>query len=280
MPYLRFFRDERGYEHTYLLHGLRTGSRPRLLYWFRTPPNVSIGRLPLDEDAIRAIEDANADLTFDWARMLRVKPQPVSARAGGTAGRRRSRGGSRRETPAETAPPDVVDEPREAPLAGEKAAAVGHDVELEAWESPATSATTEEAAVGADEPREAATGRGHPVAALVGDDGLARLRAQYAELRARVAESRAEPPVREQVAARVEALNPDGWRAGEEGPCWASSGSKPPRRPSRRTSGAAGGARRAGGAASGRRRLRSGPTVAAMTRRISVERGALLSCKA
>lgn len=217
MPYLRFFRDERGYEHTYLLHGLRTGSRPRLLYWFRTPPNVSIGRLPLDEDAIRAIEDANADLTFDWARMLRVKPQPVSARAGGTAGRRRSRGGSRRETPAETAPPDVVDEPREAPLAGEKAAAaVGHDVGLEAWEPPATSATTEEAAVGADEPREAATGRGHPVAALVGDDGLARLRAQYAELRARVAESRAEPPVREQVAARVEALNPDGWRAGEE----------------------------------------------------------------
>ena len=89
MPYLRFSRDERGYEHTYLLHGLRTGSRPRLLYWFRTPPNVGIGRSPLDEEAIRAIEDANADLKFDWARMLRVKPRVASSRAGraGEAGK-------------------------------------------------------------------------------------------------------------------------------------------------------------------------------------------------
>ena len=95
MPYLRFFRDERGYEHTYVLHGLRTSSRPRLLYWFRTPPNVNMGRLPLDEDAIRAIEDANGDLTFDWARMLRVKPKPAAARgddAGGSPDRRASRG--------------------------------------------------------------------------------------------------------------------------------------------------------------------------------------------
>ena len=192
MPYLRFSRDERGYEHTYVLHGLRTGSRPRLLYWFRTPPNVNIGRLPLDEDAIRAIEDANTDLAFDWARMLKVKPQPVPARGGDPAARRRSRGGSRRETPVEAARPAAVDEPPEA-AAAEAEAASGAD--------------EREAAVGA--------GRGHPVAALVGDDGLARLRAQYAELRARVAESRAEPQVREQSAARVEALNPDGWRAGE-----------------------------------------------------------------
>ena len=44
----------------------------------------------------------------------------------------------------------------------------------------------------------------------------ARLRAQYAELRARLTESRAEPRLREKVSVRVEALNPDGWRAGEE----------------------------------------------------------------
>lgn len=217
MPYLRFFRDERGYEHTYLLHGLGTGSRPRLLYWFRTPPNVSIGRLPLDEDAIRAIEDANTDLTFDWAKMLRVKPRPAPARAGDTAGRRRSRGGSRRGTPAEATRPDAVDEPREAPSVEERTAAA-HASEHERREFAVSSAAAGEAAAAADAPREAAaaSGGGHPVAALVGDDGLARLRAQYAELRVRVAESRAEPLVREQVAARVEALNPDGWRAGEE----------------------------------------------------------------
>ena len=43
MPYLRFLRDDRGYEHTYVLHGLQSASRPSLLYWFRTPPNV-LGR--------------------------------------------------------------------------------------------------------------------------------------------------------------------------------------------------------------------------------------------
>ena len=95
MPYLRFSRDERGYEHTYLLHGLRSGSRPRLLYWFRTPPNVGIGRLPLDGEAMQAIEDANADLTFDWARMLRVKPKTASSRAGG--GEKGGPGGERFE---------------------------------------------------------------------------------------------------------------------------------------------------------------------------------------
>ena len=53
MPYLRFLRDERGYEHTYVLHGMESGSRPSVLYWFRTPPNVSVGREPLDEGSDR-----------------------------------------------------------------------------------------------------------------------------------------------------------------------------------------------------------------------------------
>ena len=211
MPYLRFFRDERGYEHTYLLHGLRTGSRPRLLYWFRTPPNVSIGRLPLDEDAIRAIEDANGDLTFDWARMLRVKPKPAPVRTEETGGRRaRSRGGARRKPRAESVVLPAAVEPLEASAA--------ESLEASGAESLEASAAEEQGVADVGERQEAAVERvqGHPVAALVGDDGLARLRAQYAELRARVAESRAEPRLREQVAVRVEALNPDRWRAGEE----------------------------------------------------------------
>ena len=193
MPYLRFSRDERGYEHTYVLHGLRTGSRPRLLYWFRTPPNVNIGRLPLDEDAIRAIEDSNADLTFDWAKMLRVKPRPAPAGTDDDGGRRpRAR--------------------RERRPAGPQAVSAGDSV----------AASGAEEAAGADvgssreQGSRVAAADVHPVAALVGDDGLARLRAQYAELRARLTESRAEPRLREQVAVRVEALNPDGWRPGEE----------------------------------------------------------------
>ena len=195
MPYLRFSRDERGYEHTYVLHGLRTGSRPRLLYWFRTPPNVNVGRLPLDEDAIRAIEDSNADLTFDWAKMLRVKPPPAPAGADDDGGRR-ARSGARRER--RPAGPQAVS-------AGDSVAASGSE-----------EAAGADVGSSAEQGNRVAAADVHPVAALVGDDGLARLRAQYAELRARLTESRAEPRLREQVAVRVEALNPDGWRPGEE----------------------------------------------------------------
>ena len=208
MPYLRFSRDDRGYEHTYVLHGLRSGSRPRLLYWFRTPPNVNVGRLPLDEDAIRAIEESNSDLAFDWARMLRVKPPPAPVRSNDDGGRRpRSGSGARRAR-----------RPGPEPANGGKASKAGRG---EAAGAEVRGAGGQEAAGLAVDPvdeREAVAeaAPGHPVAALVGDDGLARLRAQYAELRARLSESRAEPRSREQASARVEALNPDGWRPGEE----------------------------------------------------------------
>ena len=208
MPYLRFSRDDRGYEHTYVLHGLRGGSRPRLLYWFRTPPNVNVGRLPLDEDAIRAIEESNSDLAFDWARMLRVKPPPAPVRSNDDGGRRpRSGSGVRRarRPGPEPAKAGNASEARRGEAAGAEASGAGGREAAGLAVDP----VDEREAVAEAAP-------GHPVAALVGDDGLARLRAQYAELRARLSESRAEPRLREQVSARVEALNPDGWRPGEE----------------------------------------------------------------
>lgn len=208
MPYLRFSRDERGYEHTYVLHGLRSGSRPRLLYWFRTPPNVNVGRLPLDEDAIRAIEDSNAELTFDWGKMLRVKPPPAPVRPDEDGRRSRARSAARRERRAAPGPPGAgraADDRRPRGPAGPDAGRAGRREALGAVAGPGGEPDS------GGEPAPA-----HPVAALVGDDGLARLRAQYAELRARLTESRAEPRLRERVSARVEALNPDGWRPGEE----------------------------------------------------------------
>ena len=207
MPYLRFSRDERGYEHTYVLHGLRSGSRPRLLYWFRTPPNVNVGRLPLDEDAIRAIEDSNAELTFDWGKMLRVKPPPAAVRPDEDGRRSRSRSAGRRERRAAPEPPGAggaADDRRRRGAAGPDAGRAGRRDAQGAAAGPG------------GEPDSGGAAPAHPVAALVGDDGLARLRAQYAELRARLTESRAEPRLRERVSARVEALNPDGWRPGEE----------------------------------------------------------------
>ena len=68
MPFLRVLRDKRGYETTYLMHWFRDGSRQRsrVLYVFRTPANVRVGRLPLDRDVLRQLEVRYPDIAFDW----------------------------------------------------------------------------------------------------------------------------------------------------------------------------------------------------------------------
>ena len=206
MPYLRFSRDTRGYEHTYVLHGLRTGSRPHLLYWFRTPPNISVGRLPLDEEAIRAIEACNPEVTFDWTKMTatsRTRPRPAAEREREAATVGRSGRSRRTKAPAPARTPDsgAVAEPVEADAPTPDDPAVPADL-LEVMDEPIEDA--------APDPE-----RRHPVAALLGDGALTRMRARYAELRARLAESDVDGDARTSLAARVEDLNPDGWRAGE-----------------------------------------------------------------
>ena len=72
MPFLRFSRDKRGYEHTYLVQATnRRGKavRPRVLYWYRTPPGVRLGRVPFDEEVRRALEAQNPGIAFDWTAL-------------------------------------------------------------------------------------------------------------------------------------------------------------------------------------------------------------------
>ncbi len=53
----------------------RTGpEQPQLLYWFRSPPHVKVGRAAFDEDAIRVLEEQHPDVEFDWDRILTTKP--------------------------------------------------------------------------------------------------------------------------------------------------------------------------------------------------------------
>ena len=79
MPFLRFSRDKRGYESTYLVHiQNRRGkpSRQRILYWYRTPPGVRVGRPPFDEEARRRLEAQNPDVTFDWPTIIATPIPP------------------------------------------------------------------------------------------------------------------------------------------------------------------------------------------------------------
>lgn len=97
MPFLRFTRDKRGYENTFLMHGFRYRgkARPRILYWFRTPPNVRVGRAALDEEAIRSIEEHNPELDFNWSRILQGHVDlPASETHGAGAERDRAAAGA------------------------------------------------------------------------------------------------------------------------------------------------------------------------------------------
>jgi hypothetical protein len=69
VPFLRFSRDKRGYEHTYLVQATnRRGKpvRPRILYWYRTPPGIRLGRTPFDAEVRKTLEAQNPGIVFDW----------------------------------------------------------------------------------------------------------------------------------------------------------------------------------------------------------------------
>jgi hypothetical protein len=72
VPFLRVLRDKRGYETTYLVHWFRDGGRQRskILYVFRTPPGVRVGRDVLDPDVLREIEAQHPDIEFDWRALV------------------------------------------------------------------------------------------------------------------------------------------------------------------------------------------------------------------
>ncbi len=76
---LRFSRDKRGYEYFSLVEPSgRGGDGGRVLYLFRTPPGVKVGRAPFDESTRRALEAQNPGVTFDWPRLVSA-PVPATA---------------------------------------------------------------------------------------------------------------------------------------------------------------------------------------------------------
>jgi hypothetical protein len=100
---LRFSRDKRGYEHFYLIQpsDRRGKSGARILYWFRTPPNVRVGREPFDPAIRRMLESQYPDVTFDWKKFVdtpipRAEPEAWRERRDAV---RAARATARAETP-------------------------------------------------------------------------------------------------------------------------------------------------------------------------------------
>jgi hypothetical protein len=115
VPFVRVSRDKRGYEHIYLIDSTaRRGkaARPRVLYWFRTPPGVMVGREPFDESVRRTLEAQYPDVTFDWEKLCKTAiPAPDvepwrERRRVERAAKQARQGGEREETDA--MPPDTA----------------------------------------------------------------------------------------------------------------------------------------------------------------------------
>jgi hypothetical protein len=89
VPFLRVIRDRRGYETTYLMHLYREGQRQRsrILYLFRSPGGVRVGRGALEPDVLRLIEAQNPGITFDWKEVrdgqqyIEMAPEPRRRKA-------------------------------------------------------------------------------------------------------------------------------------------------------------------------------------------------------
>tara|TARA_B100001123_G_scaffold25852_2_gene27895 strand:+ start:1615 stop:2385 length:771 start_codon:yes stop_codon:yes gene_type:complete len=224
VPYLRFSRDKKGFENTYVLHSgkARGKSRPQMLYLFRTPPNIQVGRHPLDAEAIRAVEEHNPDVTFDWKKMLKVKGSLSSESsrqpAHGVRKRSKPRPGVnevvRRQEP-EVRVSDVEVEKVEAPtdLTDENTLNKQDEAVDPQLLEAAAHLSEESGDEGRDEtlevPEEADTE--HPVVTLMGYDSLSRLRARYAETQARINEKASSQRDLGSIRKQAEQLNPDRW---------------------------------------------------------------------
>jgi hypothetical protein len=192
----------------------------RILYFFRTPPAVRVGREAIDADAMRLLEEHNPDVSFDWARLLKAGPpvsSPGSPSSGAAASRQerrrdrreqRARGQQHREIPEsgsfDAAAPDEPDhqDPEPAP-----ASALGAEPELS------------EPAVASEPPpamEEIPLAEVPERYARLGVEGLSRLRARYADIAVRLAARPMEETERAELMARVEQLNPDAWRTVDE----------------------------------------------------------------
>jgi hypothetical protein len=198
---LRFTRDKRGYETTSLVHAIRRQgrSRQRILYWFRTPPDVKVGRPALDEEAIRTIEEQNPDIEFNWQKILEAKaspPPPVED----MRHRRPRRDRPERAKPvpqaAQTAEPEIaeqgiVEEPEEQVV--EAIEQLTHPDAEEKIDAPLT-----------------------PAEHAIGREPLVRLRARFAELQARITERGGDAERIGALRLAAEPLNPDTWVTEDE----------------------------------------------------------------
>jgi hypothetical protein len=183
LPFIRCSRDKRGYESTYVMHVYRPGqgtSRTRVLYLFRSPAHLKVGRQSLDPEVMEALDHTHPDLRFDWQGLVSERDRERGSDRGERHDRydrpERDARDRRDRQAARPAPP-----PRPAPSAPPPAPAV---------------VVPDDASL---------LGR------TLGAQQAARLRTRYAEVLQRVHRRARTPEDLDRLRARAERLNPEDW---------------------------------------------------------------------
>ena len=177
MPFLRVIRDKRGYETTYLMHWFRDGNRQRsrILYVFRTPGGVRVGRDPLEPGVQRELESRHPEIPFEW-KVIREHQQIIEP---------------------------AVEQRRRRPKSEEAAASVPQP-------SPPVST-----APGAGSPPGDAAARPKPIPSTItgttADEQIAFLQEWYPLIRERIDQRISDPARRDALRALAERLNPSAW---------------------------------------------------------------------
>ena len=199
MPFLRVIRDKRGYETTYLMHWYREGARQRsrILYVFRSPGGVRVGRESLEPDVLRDIEAHHPDIAFDWKAVLDNR-EIVDTTPDIRRPRKRRRSEDEAAAGAEAAPPRAQPSARSA-------------VEGQSAEGGALIPKPPGDEGGAQRPSIPSAIEG-----ATPDQQSAFLARWYPIVRERIPQRTADPARREALLALAERLNPAAWTDADE----------------------------------------------------------------
>jgi hypothetical protein len=174
VPFLRVIRDKRGYETTYLMHWFRDGNRQRsrILYVFRTPGGVRVGRDPLEPAVQRELESRHPEIPFEW-KVIREHQQIIEP---------------------------AVEQRRRRPKSEEAAASVPQaSISAAPTNSPPADAAPRPQAIPST------------IAGTTADEQIAFLQEWYPLIRERIDQRISDPARRDALRALAERLNPSAW---------------------------------------------------------------------
>ena len=180
---------------------------------------MKIGRAPLDEEAVRLIEELNPFVEFDWVRIRKGQDQPPSEpRVPVEVRRSRGPRGQERHEARQEARPESRQDHRQEPASPPLRTPPEIDAPLEEFSDFKDALHADPAPAPSPEPVPDVPIPDVIVAAhaRIGAEGVARLRARYAEIAARIAERISDPERRDTLKAQAVRLSPDAWTTDAE----------------------------------------------------------------